>query len=173
MTVTQQVQSATEGSAARTPSSPRRGKASARTAKRGPTSRDEYIHRVREALAADYLDLSASPLCELPQVIELARTTYSRKIFPEASALRALLNQAYEAALVELDGVEDRRLQRVATYLRLVREGVPKGEITHHLGFHSRSHMHTAIERQALELVTEAFIQRARRHAGGAPLAEA
>src|SRR5258707_8209849 len=149
MTVTQQVQSATESSAARTPSSPRQGKASARTAKRGPTSRDEYIHRVREALAADYLDLSASPLCELPQVIELARTTYSRKIFPEASALRALLNQAYEAALVELDGVEDRRLQWGATYLRLVGEERPKGEITHHLGFHIGRSMYTVIGRQS------------------------
>lgn len=138
-------------------------------APRGPRPRQEYVRRVREALSAEYLELSASPLCELPQVAELARTTYQRKICPAASALRALLNQAYEAALAELDGVEDRRLQQVATYLRLAREGVPKGEITHQLGFRSRSHVHTAIERQAMELVTEAFLQRARRGRGEAP----
>lgn len=144
-----------------------------RPATRGPRPRQEYVRRVREALGAEYLELSASPLCELPQVVELARTTYQRKICPAASALRALLNQAYEAALMELDGVEDRRLQRVATYLRLAREGMPKSEITHQLGFHSRSHVHTVIERQAMELVTEAFLQRARRSRGDTPVAGA
>lgn len=135
----------------------------ARATTRGPRPRQEYVRCVREALAADYMELSASPLCDLPLVTELARTTYGRKIFPAASALRTLLNQAYEAALAELDDVEDRRLRQVATYLRLAREGVPKVEITHQLGFHSRSHVHTAIERQAMELITEAFLQRARR----------
>jgi len=110
----------------------------------------------------DYLELSASPLCELPRVVELAGTIYRRKIFPTASALRTLLNQAYEAALAELDGVEDRRLQQVATYLQLAREGMPKVEITQQLGYRSRSHVHTEIEHQALKLVTEAFLQRAR-----------
>lgn len=152
---------------------PQRGNVPARATKRGPTSRDEYVRRVRDALAMDYIELSSSPLCELPQVVELAHTTYRGKIFPAASALRALLNQAYDAALAELDGVEDRRLQHVATYLRLAREGTPKGEITQVLGFRSRSYVHTEIERQSIELVTEAFLQRARGNQNSVPISQA
>jgi hypothetical protein len=129
---------------------------------RGPIRREEWIRRVRDALHADYANLRASPLCELPGVLALARTDFCRKIFPTASALRALLTRAYEAALAELDGVGDRRLQQISTYLKLARDGVAVTKITQQLGFHSRSYVHRQIQRQALELVTEAFLQLAR-----------
>ncbi len=65
-------------------------------------------------------------------------------------------------ALAELDGVHERRVQQVATYLQLAREGVSVTTITHRLGLHSRSYVHQEIQRQALELITEAFLQLAR-----------
>ena len=129
---------------------------------RGPTRREEYIRRVRDALHADYATLHTSPLCELPGVVALARGEFSRKIFPTASALRALLDRAYSVAIEELAGVEDRRLQQIGTYLQLSRQGVSVTEITRQLGLHSRSYVHREIQRQALELVTEAFLQLAR-----------
>jgi hypothetical protein len=92
----------------------------------------------------------------------LARTDFARKIFPTASALKALLDRAYDAALAEVEGIEDRRVQQVATYLRLAREGISVTTITHRLGLHSRSYVHQEIQRQALELITEAFLQLAR-----------
>lgn len=133
-----------------------------RTSPRGPTRHEEYVRRVRNALGADYSALRDSPLCELPGVQALARSSFNRKIYPAASALRALLDRAYTAALEELADVEDRRVQEIATYLRLSRQGVSVIEITHQLGFHSRSYVHREIQRQALELVTDAFLQLAR-----------
>lgn len=128
-------------------------------APRGPTRREEYIRRVRDALHADYAELHTSPLCELPGVVALAHGEFSRKIFPTASALRALLDRAYIAALDEVAGQDDRRLQRIGTYLELSRQGVTVTEITRQLGLHSRSYVHREIQHQALELVTEAFLQ--------------
>ncbi len=142
--------------------SPTRSAAKERATPRGPTRRDEWVRRVRGALRAQYSELCASPLCELPGVLALARTDYRRKIFPTASALRALLEQACDMALAELDGVHERRVQQVATYLQLAREGVSVTTITHRLGLHSRSYVHQEIQRQALELITEAFLQLAR-----------
>ncbi len=132
------------------------------SAPRGPTRREEYVRRVREALGAEYVSLSRSPLCEMPGVEALARTQFSHKVFPTASALRVLLDRAYSAALEELNGVDDRRLQQIATYLQLSREGISVTDITRRLGLHSRSYVHREIQRQALELVTEAFLQLAR-----------
>lgn len=135
----------------------------ARSAARGPKSHDEYIRRVREALAADYTGLRDSPLCELPGVAALARTKYSRKIYPSASALRALLDQAFSEVLAELEDIDDRRLQQVATYLRLVRQHVPLREIIPQLGLRARSYVQAKIQPQALGLLTDAFLQLARR----------
>lgn len=156
------------GTVVSTPSSrpTTRAAAPAHSAARGPIRRDEYVRRVREALAADYVSLGTSSLCELPGVVRLARTEFRRKIYPEASALRSLLDQAYALALEELDGLEARRPQQVATYLRLAREGMPLTDITRQLGLQSRSYVHGTIQRQALELVTEAFLQLARRDEG-------
>ncbi len=140
--------------------------APAHAAARGPIRRDEYVRRVREALAADYVSLGASSLCELPGVVRLARSEFRRKIYPEASALRSLLDRAYTLALEELDGLEARRPKQVATYLRLAREGMPLTDITHQLGLQSRSYVHATIQRRALELVTEAFLQLTRRDEG-------
>lgn len=148
--------------ALRNSSSTTRSVSQAHASSRGPTRRDEYVRRVRDALGADYAALRTSPLCELPGVQALARSDFNRKIYPTASALKTLLDQAYSAALEELAGVEDRRVQEVATYLRLFRQGVSVTEITHQLGFHSRSYVHREIQRQALELVTDAFLQLAR-----------
>lgn len=125
---------------------------------RGRTPRKDYLQRVKEALDADYTQLRASPLCELPGVVALARTGYSHRIYPSAAALRALLDRAYQAALDELAGIEDYRLQRVHTYLQLARVGKSVVAITRELGLHSRSYVHRQIQRQALELVTEAFL---------------
>jgi len=130
---------------------------------RGPKSRDEHIRRVREALAADYTKLRDSPLCELPGVASLARTKYSRKIYPSASALQALLDQAFTEVLAELEDIDDRRLQQVATYLRLVRQHVPLREIIPQLGLRARSYVQAKIQPQALGLLTDAFLQLARR----------
>jgi hypothetical protein len=44
----------------------------------------------------------------------------------------------------------------------LAREGKSVVAITKELGLHSRSYVHRQIQRQALELVTEAFLQLAR-----------
>lgn len=129
---------------------------------RGPTPRDEYVRRVREALNADYTALRSSPLCELPGVVTLARTTYSRKIFPTASALRALLDHAYTNAIEEIGAIDDHRMRQVATYLRLAHEGKSVTAITHDLGRRSRSHVHTDIQREAFEILTAAFLQLAR-----------
>jgi AraC-like DNA-binding protein len=133
-------------------------------ASRGPTRREEYVRRVRDALNTDYAALHTSPLCELPGVVALARTQFSSKIFPTAWALRALLDRAYQAAIDELDGMEDRQLQQVLTYLHLAHEGKSVAAITRHLGLHSRSYVHREIQRQALELITEAFLKLARQH---------
>ncbi|MGH2484928.1 MAG: hypothetical protein ACRDHE_02845, partial [Ktedonobacterales bacterium] len=70
----------------------------------GHVRREEYVRRVREALAAEYFALAQSPLTELPGVMALARSDYCRKIYPTASALRALLNRALDLALAEVDG---------------------------------------------------------------------
>ena len=117
---------------------------------------------MREALTADYTMLHTSPLCELPGVIALAQVEYQRRIFPAAAALRALLDRSVAAALAEVETLEDKRAQQIATYLRLATKCVPVAEITRQLGLHSRSYVHTVIQRQALELVTEAFLQLAR-----------
>lgn len=74
------------------------------------------VDEVVAALAADYTTLCDSPLCELPGVITLARTTYSRRFFPTASALRALLDRAYANALEEISSIDERRMRQVATY---------------------------------------------------------
>lgn len=129
---------------------------------RGPIQRDEWIRRVRVALRADYTTLRSSPLCDLPGVQALAHRDFSRRIYPTAAAVRALLDRAYDAALMELDGVEDHRMRHVAMYLQLAREGVPITQITRQLGLRSRSYVHRAIQPQALELVTEAFLRLAR-----------
>lgn len=129
---------------------------------RGPIQRDEWIRRVRVALRADYTTLRSSPLCDLPGVQALAHRDLSRRIYPTAAAVRALLDRAYDAALMELDGVEDHRMRHVAMYLQLAREGVPITQITRQLGLRSRSYVHRAIQPQALELVTEAFLRLAR-----------
>jgi hypothetical protein len=134
-----------------------------RLAVRGPIPREEYVRRVREALAADYTALRDSPLCELPGVAALARTEYSRKIYPEASALRAVLEQAFNQVLTGLEGIQDRRLQQVATYLRLVRQHAPLREILPEMGLRARSYVQAEIQPQALELLTEAFLKLARR----------
>lgn len=131
-------------------------------ASRGPIRRDEWVRRVREALRADYTALRTSPLCELPGVLSLARSDFARRIYPAAAALRVLLDRAYDTAVMELDGVADRRVGHVATYLQLAREGLPVTQITQQLGLRSRSYVHRAIQRQAFELITEAFLQLAR-----------
>jgi len=133
-----------------------------RSASRGPIPRDEYVRRIREAVNADYTALQSSPLCELPGVVALARTTYSRKIFPTASALRALLDRAYANAIEEVSVLDDHRMRQVATYLRLAREGKSVTAITRELGRRSRSHVHTDIQREAFEILTAAFLQLAR-----------
>ncbi len=140
-----------------------------RPAPHGPTPREEYVRRVREAVNADYTMLQSSPLCELPGVVALARTTYSRKIFPTASALRALLDRAYANAIEEVGAIDDRRMRQVATYLRLSREGKSVTAITRDLGRRSRSHVHTDIQREAFEILTAAFLQLARDSAGPSP----
>jgi AraC-like DNA-binding protein len=134
---------------------------------RGPIRREEWIRRVRAALGADYTTLPASPLCELPGVLALARSHYARRIYPSAAALRVLLDRAYDAALRELDGLQDRRMHHVALYLQLAREGVPITQITQQLGLRSRSYVHREIQREALELITEAFLQLARQTGSG------
>ena len=129
---------------------------------RGRTPRKDYLQRVKEALDADYTALCESPLCALPGVGALARTRYSHRIYPAAAALRTLLDRAYQAALDELAGIENHGLQQVHTYLQLAREGKSVVAITKELGLHSRSYVHRQIQRQGLELVTEAFLQLAR-----------
>jgi hypothetical protein len=52
--------------------------------------------------------------------------------------------------------------RQVPTYLQLAHEGKSVVTITRELGLHSRSYVHRQIQRQALELVTEAFQQLAR-----------
>ena len=99
------------------------------------------------------------PLCALPGVAVLARSRYSQRIYPAAAALRTLLDRAYQAALDELAGTEDHRLQQVHTNLQLAREGKSVVAITRELGLHSRSYVHRQIQRQALDLITEAFLQ--------------
>lgn len=141
-------------------------------APRGPIRRDEWARRVREALRADYSALRTSPLCDLPGVVALAHSDFSRRIYPTAAALRVLLDRAYDAALGELDGLEDRRIRLVATYLQLARKGMPITQIAQQLGLRSRSYVHREIQREALELITEAFLQLARQsgacdHAAG------
>ena len=147
-----------------TPRTRRAGRAGAlsHSTPRGPIRRDEWVRRVREALHADYTALGTSPLCDLPGVLALARSDFSRRIYPTAAAVRALLDRAYDAALLELDGVADRRMRQVATYLQLAREGVPITQIAPQIGLRSRSYVHREIQRQALELITEAFLQLAR-----------
>ena len=54
------------------------------------------------------------------------------------------------------------RLRQIRTYLHLAREGKSVVAITRELGLHSRSYVHRQIQRQALELVSEAFLQLAR-----------
>ncbi len=98
----------------------------------------------------------------LPGVAALARTRYSHRIYPAATALRALLDRAYQAALDELAGIEDRRLRQVHSYLQLAREGKSVVAITKELGLHSRSYVHRQIQRLGLKLVTEALVQLAR-----------
>jgi AraC-like DNA-binding protein len=71
-------------------------------------------------------------------------------------------DHAYHAALGEIVGIEDHRLQQVHTYLQMAREGKSVMAIAKGLGLHSRSYVHRQIQRQALELVTEAFFQAAR-----------
>jgi hypothetical protein len=129
---------------------------------RGPIRRDEWVRRVREALRVDYTELRTSPLCDLPGVQALARSDFSRRIYPTAAAVRVLLDRAYDAAVNELDGVPDRRIHQVATYLQLAREGLPITKIAQQLGLRSRSYVHREIQRQALDLITEAFLQLAR-----------
>ena len=131
-------------------------------ASRGPVRREEWVRRVRDALRADYTALRTSPLCDLPGVLVLARRDFPRRIYPAAAALRTLLDRAYETAVRELDGVEDRRLCHVARYLELSHEGMPVTKITQQLGLHSRSYVHRQIQRQAFDLITEAFLQLAR-----------
>jgi hypothetical protein len=120
------------------------------------------LQRDKEPLDADNTALCESPLCALPSVVALARTRYSRRIHPAAAALRGLLDRAYQAALDELVGIEDRRLHQVHAYLQLAREGKSVVSITRELGLHSRSYVQRQIQPQALELVTEAFLQLAR-----------
>lgn len=134
-----------------------------RAATRGPKPRQEYVRRVREAITSDYTRLRDSPLCELPGVAALAQREYSRKIYPEASALRALLDQAFTQVLASLEGIEDRRLQHIATYLRLVRQHAPLREILPEMGLRARSYVQAEIQPQALKLLTDAFLRLARR----------
>jgi hypothetical protein len=108
-----------------------------------------------------------SSLCAQPGVGVLARTRYCYRIYLAAAALRTLLDRAYQAALDELAGIEDRRLQQVHSYLQLAREGKSVVAITRELGLHSRSYVHRQIQRQALDLVTEAFLQLARQNQTG------
>lgn len=129
----------------------------------GPVRREEYVRRVREALAAEYFALAQSPLTELPGVVTLARSDYSRKIYPTASALRDLLDRALDLALAEVEGCDEKRLQQVTVCLRLMRQHTSIPSITEHLGLHSESYVRTRIRRQALELVTDAFLQLARK----------
>jgi hypothetical protein len=83
--------------------------------RRGRLPREEYQRRVRAALATDYATLSESSLCSLPGVVALARGEYARRIFPEAAALRTLLDRACAVALEEVDGLEDKRMWQIAT----------------------------------------------------------
>jgi hypothetical protein len=76
--------------------------------------------------------------------------------------LRTLLDRAYQAALDEVAGIEDHRLQQAHISLQLAREGKSVVAITREIGLHSRSYVHRQIQLQALELVTEAFLQLAR-----------
>jgi hypothetical protein len=73
-----------------------------------------------------------------------------------------MLWRAFQAALDEHVGIEDHRLQQVHTYRQLAGEGKSVVAITRVLGLHSCSYVHRQIQRQALELVTEAFLQLAR-----------
>jgi hypothetical protein len=50
----------------------------------------------------------------------------------------------------------------MATCLRLTQQRLPVTEFTRQLGLHRRSDVQTTIQRQALELVTEAFLRLAR-----------
>lgn len=144
-------------------SAAKRHTSSAGSGSRGPTPRSEYMRRVRQAIAADYTTLRDSPLCELPGVAALARTEYSRRIYPEAAALQALLDQAFSQALDGLEGIEDRRMQQVATYLRLARQHTPLREILPEMGLRARSYVQAEIQPQALDLLTDAFLRLARR----------
>ena len=81
---------------------------------------------------------------------------------PSGRSVITLLDCVNQAALDETVGIENRRLQQVQTYLRLAREGKSVVASTRELGLHSRSYVHRQIQRQALELVTEAFLQLAR-----------
>lgn len=117
------------------------------------------VRLVRQALNSDAVSLSRSPLCELPGVVALARHQYAHKVYPEAAALRALLAQAYTAALAEIDELDERRARLMATYLRLARQGVSVAEITRQLGLRSRSFVHREVQRPALQCVTDAFLR--------------
>lgn len=129
----------------------------------GPVRHEEYVRRVHEALSAEYFALAQSPLAELPGVVALARSEYARKIYPTASALRALLGRALDLAMAEVEGSDEKRLQQVATCLRLIRQHASIPHITEQLGLHSQSYVRMRIRRQALELVTDAFLQLARK----------
>jgi hypothetical protein len=132
------------------------------SARRGPIARGEYQRRARTALTADFALLGESPLCGLRGVVALARGAFAQRIFPEAAPLSTLLDRAYELALEEVDGLEDKRMKQIATYLRLARQRLPVADITPQLGLHSRSYAHETIQRQALDLITEAFLFSAR-----------
>jgi hypothetical protein len=133
-----------------------------RTASNKQRSCADLVQVVRAALRAEYAELAGSPLCALPGVVALARRQYPRKLYPAASAVRALLAQAHADALAELEDVDDRHAQQVATYLRLARDGLPVTTITRQLGLSSRSSLYRAIQPQALDLITEAFLRRVR-----------
>jgi len=82
---------------------------------------------------------------------------------PSGRSVITLLDCVNQAALDETVGIENHRLKQVHTHLQLAREGKSVVAITRELGLHSRSYVHRQIQRQALELVTEAFLQLARR----------
>lgn len=126
--------------------------------KPGPPSRGELLQRVDHAIRSrgDRIALNQSPLSRHPVIVQLAAARYARTIYPDAAALRSLLDRAVADTVSALE--HDPGLSRVQVFLRRYQAGVSIAAIGAELGL-SREHCSRALKRQALELVSARLFQ--------------
>ncbi len=126
--------------------------------KPGPASFDEVVARVGHALRniGDRIELNRNPLTRLASIERLAQARYSRRLHPQAVALREIVERALGDVVRELEG--EARMEQIRTFLVLYGSGATVAAASRKLGI-SREHCSRTIRKRALALVAGRFVR--------------